>query len=265
VFRSSATAHADPNELAKTAAIDFARRLVSLWQATFGTELLGAYLIGSMAHAGFSRRYSDVDMALVTATSLPPGVHDDLRSQAIALSADWGSRISIFWADRHFSIGRFPPLDRIDYLDHALLLMERERIRPTRPTLTDVREYLRGAPLTSWVDRARGFMAAERLDPRDRKAYLRTLLYPARFCFSWTTGRMGSNDDAVAFVNERPPAQLDVSLIKRALELRRDAADPDVLFCARTVLMSQIDACVTLIRDESSLARPSSMDFPDGH
>ena len=258
MFRSSATAHADPNELAKAAAIDFAHCLAPLWQVTLGTELLGAYLIGSMAHAGFSRRYSDVDMALVTATGLSPRVHDGLQSRAIALSADWGSRISIFWADRHFSLGRFPPLDRIDYLDHALLLMERERIRPTRPTLTDVREYLRGAPLTSWVDRARGFVAAERLDPSDRKAYLRTLLYPARFCFSWMTGRMGSNDEAVAFVNERTPARLDVFLIKRALELRRDAADPDVLFCARTVLMSQIDACVTLIRDESALARPSN-------
>ena len=262
MFRSSAIAHADPNELAKTAAIDFARCLVPLWQATLGTELLGAYLIGSMAHAGFSRRYSDVDMALVTATGLSPRVHDGLQSRAIALSADWGSRISIFWADRHFSLGRFPPLDRIDYLDHALLLMERERIRPTRPTLTDVREYLRGAPLTSWVDRARGFVAAERLDPSDRKAYLRTLLYPARFCFSWMTGRMGSNDEAVAFVNERTPARLDVFLIKRALELRRDAADPDVLFCARTVLMSQIDACVTLIGEESALARPSRIENP---
>ena len=57
--------HADPDELAKTAAIDFARRLVGHWQQALGTELLGAYLIGSLAHAGFSRRYSDIDMALV--------------------------------------------------------------------------------------------------------------------------------------------------------------------------------------------------------
>jgi hypothetical protein len=69
------------------------------------------------------------------------------------------------------------------------------------------------------------------------------------------TGRMGSNDEAVAFVNERPPTQLDVSLIERALQLRRDAADPDALFCARMALKSQIDACVSLIGDESDLAR----------
>jgi hypothetical protein len=55
-----------PDELAKTAAIDFARRLVPHWQESLSIELLGAYLIGSLAHAGFSRRYSDIDIALVT-------------------------------------------------------------------------------------------------------------------------------------------------------------------------------------------------------
>ena len=255
MFHLSATAHADHNEFARAAATDFARRLVERWQAALGTELLGAYLIGSVAHAGFSRRYSDVDMALVTAAGLPPGVHDRMQSDAIALSADWGSKVSLFWTDRYFSLGRFPPLDRIDYLDHALLLIEHEQVRPPRPTLEDVREYLRGAPFASWVDRARSFAAAERLEPEDRKAYLRALLYPARFCFSWMTGRMGSNDEAVAFVNERPPTQLDVSLIECALQLRRDAADPDALFCARTALKSQIDACVSLVGDESALAR----------
>jgi hypothetical protein len=60
------------------------------------------------------------------------------------------------------------------------------------------------------------------------------------------TGLMGSNDDAVMFVNERPPARLNVSLIAAALQCRRNAADPDALFSARTTLLSQIDACVVL-------------------
>jgi predicted nucleotidyltransferase len=38
--------------------------------------LLGAYLIGSLAHAGFSRRYSDIDIALVTETGLSPPALD---------------------------------------------------------------------------------------------------------------------------------------------------------------------------------------------
>jgi hypothetical protein len=64
---------------------------------------------------------------------------------------------------------------------------------------------------------------------------------------------MGSNDDAVAFVNESPPGQLDVDLITRALECRRAARDPDSLFSARTTLLSQIDACTSLFAVERDL------------
>src|SRR5579864_4232511 len=129
--------HADANEAARTAAIDFSRRLVPHWQKALGAELLGAYLIGSLAHAGFSRRYSDIDLALVTATGFAPQALDRMRGEAVELSADWGPKLSLFWTDRHFSLGRFPPLDRIDYLDHAVTLVERERERPARPTLEE--------------------------------------------------------------------------------------------------------------------------------
>ena len=95
-------------------------------------------------------------------------------------------------------------------------------------------------------DRARSFAAAEKLEPKDHKAFLRTLLYPGRFCYSWMTGRMGSNDEAVAFLSEAHPARLDISLLARALQCRQTAADPDVLFLARTTLLSQIDACAEL-------------------
>ena len=236
----------DPNGLARAAAEDVVRRLVPHCRQILGRELLGVYLIGSVAHAGFSWRYSDLDIALVTVGGLASQTQDRIRNKAVTLSADWAAKLSVFWADRHFSTGRFPPLDRIDYLDHAIVLTERERVKPARPTLTEIREYLRGEPFASWADRARRFAAAEVLEPCDRKAYLRTLLYPARFCYSWTTGLIVSNDDAVAFVNERPPARLDVDLITRALECRRIGCDPDALFSARTMLVSQIDACASL-------------------
>jgi hypothetical protein len=243
--------HAKLDELAKTAAVDFARLLVRHWQEALGTELLGAYLIGSLAHAGFSRRYSDIDMALVTTAGLSPQALDRMRSEAVVLSADWGPKVSIFWTDRHFSLGRFPPLDRIDYLDSAVALMDRERVRPARPTLEEIRHYLRGAPFAGWAERARRFAAAETLEPKDHKAYLRTLLYPGRLCYSWMTGLIGSNDDAVAFLSDSHAAGLDVSSIEFALQCRRSAADPDALFPARTVLPSQIDACAALLSGES--------------
>jgi hypothetical protein len=244
---------ADSNERARTEAIDFARRLVRHWQDALGTELLGAYLIGSLAHAGFNRRYSDIDLALVTAAAAwSQDTLDGLKSQGLALSKDWGPKVSIFWADRDFAVGRFPPLDRVDYLDHAVALLEHERLKPPRPTLEDIRQYLRGATLATWVDRARSFAAADHLETKDHKIYLRTILYPGRFYYSWMTGRVGSNDDAAAFLMERPLAGLDVNLITRALQCREAAADPDILFPARTLLPSQFDACARLISDGSS-------------
>jgi hypothetical protein len=239
--------HPTTDESAQAAAMDFARRIVPFWQAELGSELLGAYLIGSLAHGGFSRRYSDIDMALVAEAGLCPQALDRVRSQAAALSADWGAKLSVFWTDRHFSLGRFPLLDRIDYLDHAVVLMEQEHVRPVRPALEEIQRYLGDAPFANWTDSARRFATAEFLEPKDRKAYLRTLLYPARFCYTWMTGRMGSNDDAVAFLGRTCPPRLDLSLITRALQCRQADADPDSLFAARTSLPSQVDACAALL------------------
>ena len=239
--------YADRDEPSKTAAIDFARCLVPHWEEALGTELLGAYLIGGLAHGGFSRRYSDIDMALVTEAGLSPETLDHVRSKAVVLSAFWGAKLSVFWTDRHFNLGRFPPLDRIDYIDHAVVLMERECVLPMRPALEEIQHYLSGAPFANWTDQAQRFAAAGTLESKDRKAYLRTLLYPSRFCYSWMTGLMGSNDDAVAFLGKTLPAGLDVSLIARALQCRQADADPDSLFPARTTLPSQVDACAALI------------------
>jgi hypothetical protein len=243
---SSTTARVERDEAARTAAVDFAGRLAGRWQEMLGTDLLGSYLIGSLAHAGFNHRYSDIDIALVTVAGLSADALDDLRCEAVALSPDWGAKVSVFWADRHFSLGRFLPLDRIDYLEHAIALIEHERVQPARPKLEEIRKYLRGMPFSSWEKHARIFAAAEILDSKDHRAYLRALLYPGRFCYSWTTGLIGSNDDAVAFLRENRVAGLDVGLIARALECRRAGAEPDALFADRTLLPSQIEVCVAI-------------------
>jgi len=238
----------DPDQEARAAATDLARRLADDWLAASDLDLIGVYLIGSLAHGRFSRLYSDIDLALVSRAVLPPPTLDRLRRDAVALSAAWGPRISVFWGNRDFSVGRFPPLDRVDLLDNAVTLIERERARPPRPTLTEIRDYLRGAPFADWAERARAFAADGALAPRDRKAYLRALLYPARLCFSWATGRMGGNDEAVAFLQEQRPAGLDVDLVARALECRHASADPDDLFPARDALPRQVEACEAFIR-----------------
>jgi len=235
------------DDAAGAAALGFAGDMAWFWQDRLGDRLLGVYLLGSLAHGGFNRRYSDIDLGLIAENGLADGMLDDMRAEARRLAPDLAPKLSLFWTNRAFAVGRFPPLDRLDYLDHAAPLIERERVRPARPTPDDVRAYLRGAPFENWQAAADRFAALEALAPAEHKPFLRAFLYPARFAYSWMTGRMASNDDAVAYLRAHPPDGLDLALIGRALDCRHAAADPDRLFGDRAALPRQVAACARLI------------------
>lgn len=226
---------------------DFARGVAEVWDRHLGARLIGVYLIGSLAHGGFGSRYSDIDMAIVARAPLAPSDLELLRRQASAVSGELVSKLSIFWTDPSFAIGRFPPLDRIDYLDNAVPLLEREAIRPARPSLAEVRAYLGGTPFERWAVRAGELAAAERLAPAGHKPYLRAILYAARFVYSWSTGTIASNDVAVGFVREKAIPGIDVDFIEDALRCRREARDSDGLFPRRQVLIGHVNACRSLM------------------
>ena len=170
------------NEMARTAALAYAHALAPLYRTQLGERLIGAYLIGSLAHGGFSHRYSDIDVALVTEDSLDTAAVTTLRALAAEQDAALSQKLSVFWADRHFGTGRLPPLDRADYLDHAIAITERERVRSARPTLDEIRTYLKGAPFANWTENTDRFAKMDVLAPGDQKAFIRALLYPARAC-----------------------------------------------------------------------------------
>lgn len=239
----------DPDGDARRAAHELAEGMAAWWRDQLGQNLLGFYLLGSLAHGGFNRRYSDIDLGMVAATPLTEQIRDDMRAHAKTLAPELAGKISLFWTDRSFEIGRFPPLDRLDYLDHAVALMEREAVRPTRPTLDDIRDYLRGAPFENWAKSVPGFVALETLEPENHKPFIRAFLYAARFVFSWTTGTMASNDAAIALLQSDPPPGLDVDLLVKAMQLRLDAADPDPLFEDRKSLPGLVEACSRLMDD----------------
>jgi hypothetical protein len=237
----------DQDEPTRAAALALAEGMASFWSRRLGDRFIGAYVIGSLAHGGFSRRYSDIDMALLVEDGLDTVELAEMRAPAVGLAPDLASKLSLFWADRGFTMGRFPPLDRVDLIDHAVALDERELVRPPRPSLAEVRAYLRGMPFSSWRDGAGKFAAVATLTPQDHKPFLRALLYPARFVYSWMTGGMNSNDEAVAFTADAAIAGLDVGLIESALSCRHAAEDPDALFGARHLLPRQVEACAALL------------------
>ena len=227
-------------------AIAFAREVAHLWDRELANELLGFYLVGSLAHGGFGERYSDIDVALIAEKPLRADAIERVARQAAAHSPKLAAKLSLFWADETFSAGRFPPLDRLDYLDHAAPLLERRRVEPPRPSHAEVRAYLAGEPFQSWTQQVSRFSALEALTPDDHKRYLRAILYPARFIYSWETGAMGSNDAAVKFLRGRADG-LDLDLIARALDLRNRGVDPLPLFPERGKLTGLLDACRRLV------------------
>jgi predicted nucleotidyltransferase len=240
------------NDTARTAALGFAHALVPSYRAQLGERLIGAYLIGSLAHGGFGHRYSDIDVVLITEDGLDAATLTALRTLATERDIELGQKLSLFWSDRRFTTGRLPPLDRADYIDHAVVLAERERVLPPRPTLDEIRVYLKGAPFSTWTENANRFAQLDVLTPGDHKAFIRTLLYPARLVYSWTTGRVASNDEAVGFAREHPPPGLNTGILTKTLACREAAADPDALFPARTVLPQQVKSCIRFITDPTS-------------
>jgi hypothetical protein len=224
----------------------FAAEVAGLWDCELGSQLAGFYLIGSLAHGGFSPRYSDIDVALVAEKPLTQSQIEFVRQMIGAHSQALASRVSLFWTDRHFSVGRFPPLDRIDFLDHAVPLIERRRLSPERPTLSEVRGYLAGEPLRKWSEETRRWSEADELPPPERKRYLRALLYPARYVYSWQTGRIASNDEAVAYLKGHAPGASGV--VERALQCRNSGQDPDALFPERRRLLDLRALCQELVQ-----------------
>ncbi len=228
-------------------ALDFTQRLGEVWSREIGGRLCGIYRIGSLAHGGFNGRYSDIDVAIIVDEPLTPDELDLMHARAWEVSSALAAKLSIFWADRSFRAGRFPPLDWMDYLDHRVAVIERERIEPERPKLADIRAWLRGLPLANWTGQVHHFMSQSALGPADHKPYVRCLLYPARFIYSWATGAMASNDDAVAFVRTAGVAGLDTELITRALQFRQQSRDLDDLLPERMKLAGQLSACTGVV------------------
>ena len=223
---------------------EFVRGIAELWDQHLGERLSGIYLIGSLAHGGYNARYSDIDVALITLGGLITGDLELVRSKAAIRWPGPASRLSLFWTDESFSSGRFPPLDRIDYLDHRRLLLERRRATPARPSPLEIRKYLSADPLRVWSRQMIEFIALDELALHDHKRYLRTLLYPARFLYSWETGNITSNDDAVAYVERRNLIGPGIDLVVRALHCRNDGSSPAPLFPERETLHRLMSICV---------------------
>ncbi len=210
-------------------------------QELWGQRLVAAYALGSLAHGGFSDLVSDVDLGLVLADPLT--ADDAARVAALGERVRAGGlplaeRLSVFWGTLRGegTLGRFPPLDRLDLARHGRLLVGRDaRDGVLSPT---TRELVLAAAEQALRSLATPAVVAELDDPAGLVAagarhLTKRILFPVRFLYTARTGAIGRNHDAVAhFVatESGPMADLAAAALRwRESPPERDPAAVDIV------------------------------------
>jgi predicted nucleotidyltransferase len=194
---------------------------VATYARALGERLVAAYALGSLAHGGFSRLVSDVDLALILADPLRPTDSARVAAVARALKTKGSAlydRLSVFWGTPSSLVGRvpggrFPPLDRLDLLEHGRLLRGEDvrsgLVPPSRDELLVAGalfalEYLACLVVgpshelsTVSEDAVKEIRRPELLLAQGIRRLTKLVLFPVRFLFTAETGRVGTNDEAV--------------------------------------------------------------------
>jgi hypothetical protein len=231
-------------------------RAVAAYENVLGSRLLAGYALGSLAHGGFSPLVSDVDLGLILRNPQKASDRLTIRRVGRAVGADGpalSKRLSVFWGTPSTLAGRarggrFPPLDRLDLLEHGRLLTGRDaRDQVARPGRTELlvagAEFALGSlggPRTP-RDRARSWVRGRvGRDPaleeirtpallvsRGPRRLTKIVLFPVRFLFTAQTGRVATN--AVAAEHYLSSADAPAAgLVSAALGWRERAlADAD--------------------------------------
>lgn len=225
-------------------------RAVAAYQAAFGSRLVAGYALGSLAHGGFSRLVSDVDLGLILRD--PVRLSDRRVIRAVAASVAHGGpaladRLSVFWGTPATLAGRarggrFPPLDRLDLLDSGRLLTGLDtRDTVARPGQAQLLAggaefalgYLAGdrdlpRRLRDWARRRPGGDAVREirtpplLASRGPRRITKIVLFPVRFLYTARTGRAGLNSLAAEHYLSVPDAP-GKALVAAAVRWRWEA------------------------------------------
>ncbi|MET7299676.1 hypothetical protein [Embleya sp. NPDC005575] len=197
-----------------------------------GNRLQAAFCIGSLAHGGFTAGVSDIDVALivsdvsaVTAADIE-AIDQDTRLLEVEDSA--GQRLSFFWdswsnlADNREG-GRFPAVDRADFLDSGFLYRGEDlRSRCTRPSSTDMARDSGRFLLTKFGtdEYIRTLRTPDSLIAQGRRATTKAVLFPVRMVYTIGASKVDGNDPAAGWFARHYDAHAE--LVSAATQWRND-------------------------------------------
>ncbi len=174
-------------------------------QKILGHQSISVYLMGSLARGGFSQMASDIDIGIILSGVL----QDDTASTIEAIQSgvvknypQIKNNVSIFWGniDSINGIadnGRYPPFDRLDLIDHGMLLagveVRDKLIRPTQEAL-EIASVEFAIDYLANAERNAEFLDCQRITNKGVVYVTKTILFPARFIYLAKTGKIAGND-----------------------------------------------------------------------
>lgn len=238
---------------------EFVDQAVQQLRAAFDGSLLSVVQLGSLAHGGFSERFSDIDLAVILSAPVADSVVETASQQLAALEpAALAKRVSLFWTVPDFSWGRMRPVDQVDLHDNGQVLWGQDlNALAPRPSLEAVRSDMQLHSLPYWAGKTRLFSTRLPADDSEFKEYVRCLLYPARLIFTWQSGRLGGNDEAVAYLEQLAPPGLQLDMIRAALRCRHGELADAELYRYQSALASQRLATLQLLGLETAEPVPA--------
>ncbi len=197
-------------------------RAVTAYGEALGDRLVAGYALGSLAHGGFSRLVSDVDLGLILADPLQADDPATIGAVADAVRASGPGlpeRLSVFWGTPstlrgQVPGGRFPPLARLDLHEHGRLLtgrdVRRAAARPDRAELLVAgARFALGSLSGTGAETGTGtgppadatvlddIRMPSRLVASGPRRLTKTVLFPVRFLYTAATGQAGLTSLAV--------------------------------------------------------------------
>ena len=171
--------------------------------------------------------------------------------EAKTLDADYGKKLSVFWGNPDFTWGRLPVIDRLDLLDHGVPLLRGVKPAFRRPTKNEIHQEQLDSIERSWKSRLPELSRLTTLEPKDRKPYIRAILYAARLIYTWDNLTVESNDRAVEYLHQVQPIDLDLKPIDMALACRNEKCTAEDVFVLRADLNRQCESAVSYISARS--------------
>ena len=222
-------------------------RVAEHFKSRLGASLAEAYKLGSLAHGGFSNIYSDIDVGLLLNCNEPPNPISELIAEAKSLDVEYGKKLSVFWGNPDCTWGRLPVIDRLDLLDHGVPLLHGVKPSFRRPTKHEIHQEQLESIERSWKSRLPELSRLKTLEPKDRKPYIRALLYAARLIYTWDNLAVDSNDRAVEYLHHIQPPGLDLEPIAMALACRNEKCTAEEVFALHTDFKRQCESASSYI------------------